>query len=53
MCEEKNIIRAAVLVDHKIPKDVCEDPWDQKNWQGSCKKCHAIKSARDKKYFRK
>ena len=42
-----------MITDHVIPKDVCQDPWDQKNWQDLCKKDHAIKSARDKKHFKK
>jgi len=41
------------VVDHIIPKDICQDPWDHSNWQGLCRKCHAIKSAIDKKYFKK
>ena len=52
-CLEKDIVTAANMVDHIIPKNVCPDPWDHKNWQGLCNKHHAIKSARDKKYFRK
>jgi 5-methylcytosine-specific restriction endonuclease McrA len=53
MCEARDKIEAAVIVDHIIPKDVCPDPWDESNWQGLCRKDHAIKSARDKKYFKK
>ncbi len=53
MCEARDKIEAAVIVDHIIPKDVCPEPWDHSNWQGVCRKCHAIKSARDKKYFKK
>ena len=52
-CNKEGIIEAAVITDHIIPKDICPDPWDQTNWQGLCKKCHAKKSARDKKHFRK
>jgi len=52
-CLEKEIVEPVAITDHIIPKDVCQDPWDQKNWQSLCKKHHAIKSARDKKHFKK
>jgi len=53
MCEARGKIEAAHVVDHIIPKDICPDPWDRKNWQGLCRRDHAIKSARDKKHFKK
>jgi hypothetical protein len=37
------------VVDHRIPKEICEDPWDKKNWDALCKKCNDLKSAEDKK----
>ncbi|MRR22958.1 HNH endonuclease [bacterium] len=52
-CHNEGIVEAAIITDHIIPKDICPDPWDQKNWQGLCKKCHAKKSAKDKKHFKK
>lgn len=52
-CEARDKIEAAHVVDHIIPKDICPDPWDHSNWQSLCRKCHAIKSAIDKKYFKK
>lgn len=50
-CKEKGMLVPSVVTDHVIPKDACKDQWDSTNWQPLCKKCHAEKSAGDKKWF--
>ncbi len=40
-CEQKGIITAATVVDHKIPhKGDTTLFWDTNNWQPLCKTCH-------------
>ncbi|NLH53541.1 MAG: HNH endonuclease [Bacteroidales bacterium] len=51
-CSANGLVTPGEIVDHKVPKNACIDPWDKSNWQTLCRKCHAIKSAKDKKYFR-
>ncbi|MFH0809711.1 MAG: HNH endonuclease [Pseudomonadota bacterium] len=48
ICLKKDplVIRAASLVDHKIPhKGDMALFWDESNWQSSCEECHRLKSA--------
>lgn len=51
-CRKVGRLVAATVTDHIIPKDICQDPWDQSNWQPLCKTCHAVKSAKDKQHFK-
>jgi 5-methylcytosine-specific restriction endonuclease McrA len=48
-CEEGDMICQAEVVDHIIPLEICEDPWDEKNWQSLCRGHNNIKAAQDKK----
>lgn len=48
-CEEEDMICSAEVVDHIIPMEICEDPWDEKNWQSLCRRHNNIKAAQDKK----
>jgi hypothetical protein len=55
-CEEEGIIFPSQLTDHKVPLEICEDPWDWKNWDGLCFRHNNIKAAADKvliKQYRK
>jgi hypothetical protein len=52
-CEKEGISFPGSITDHVIPKDICEDPWDWKNWQDLCNRHHAKKGAQDKKHFKK
>lgn len=48
ICQKKTPPRvtAATLVDHIIPHKGDQGLfWDKSNWQGSCDKCHNIKTA--------
>jgi 5-methylcytosine-specific restriction endonuclease McrA len=47
------LVVASEVTDHIIPKDACEDPWDQSNWQPLCKKHNMLKGAQDKKVIQK
>lgn len=53
MCQKQGKLTPAKITDHIVPKDLCPDPWDRSNWQPLCHKCHAVKSAKDKKQFAK
>lgn len=52
-CEREGFVVPAEITDHIIPKNACMDPWEKKNWEGLCKKCHAKKGPTDKKHFKK
>lgn len=52
-CEKKGFIIPSEITDHIIPKNLCMDPWDKKNWQPLCRKCNNEKSAEDKKLIQK
>lgn len=52
-CFREEILTPAEVTDHKIPKDICADPWDKSNWEGLCKPCHAKKGSKDRKHFKK
>jgi len=40
-CEARDIVEAAVLVDHKIPhRDDVRLFWDRSNWAACCRPCH-------------
>jgi len=52
-CKKEGITSPAEITDHIIPKDICSDPWDQGNWQGLCKKHHAVKAVRDRQLIKK
>lgn len=47
--EAKGLIVPSEVTDHIIPLEICEDPWDQNNWQTLSKKENNIKAAADKK----
>lgn len=49
ICESKGIVKEAKVVDHVIPYPLCEDFWDEKNWQPLCNECNIEKGNRDKK----
>ena len=52
LCEEclkRGIYQESQVVDHIIPVAVCEDFWDQSNWQALCRKCNIKKGNKDKK----
>lgn len=56
VCEEclrHGVIRRSEVVDHIVPAPVCEDFWDQSNWQALCRKCNIAKGNRDKKIINK
>ena len=47
-CLRGGRLEAATQVDHIIPHK--GDPvlfWDEKNWQGLCRRCHSRKTARE------
>lgn len=49
-CEKQGRITPSQVVDHIIPAEVCDDFWDETNWQALCRKCNAEKGRRlDKK----
>ena len=52
-CAREDLVVPSEVTDHIIPKNACSDPWDRSNWEALCKKCHAKKGSRDKKYFKK
>jgi 5-methylcytosine-specific restriction protein A len=52
-CESKGIITPAEVVDHIIPLEICDDPWNAENHQPLCKKCNNAKAAEDKKMINK
>lgn len=51
-CKKTGMLTEAKITDHIIPKDICPDPWDRTNWRPLCKKCHSVKSAKDKQHFK-
>jgi len=51
-CRINGFIVPSEVTDHKVPKNVCKDPWDKNNWEAICKKCHAKKGPTDKKHFK-
>ena len=48
-CQRQGRITAAAVVDHIIPWPVCEDFYDEKNFQSLCEKCNHDKGQRDKR----
>lgn len=47
-CARQGRATPATEVDHIVPhKGNRELFWDQSNWQGLCKRCHSIKTARE------
>ena len=51
-CAREGLTGPAEVTDHIVPKDICRDPWDWKNWQGLCKKHHVRKAAKDKQLIK-
>jgi len=47
-CQEKGFIVPSEVTDHKVPLEICKDPWDKKNWDPLCKKCNNTKAAEDR-----
>ena len=50
-CLKNGIYTPSEVVDHIIPVAVCDDFWDQSNWQALCRKCNIKKGNRDKKFI--
>jgi 5-methylcytosine-specific restriction protein A len=49
-CERRNILKPAEVVDHIIPhRGDTRLFWDRKNWQPLCKRCHDIKTNKEKR----
>lgn len=52
ICAMKNLVKAAMVVDHIIPhKGNAELFWEQKNWQPLCTSCHSRKTATEDSGF--
>jgi 5-methylcytosine-specific restriction endonuclease McrA len=49
LCAQQERITDATMVDHIIPIEKGGAPLDPANCQPLCNRCHAIKSAKDKK----
>jgi len=47
-CKEQGIVTPSKVVDHIIPLEICEDPWDRNNWQPLCGSHNNSKAAEDK-----
>jgi 5-methylcytosine-specific restriction endonuclease McrA len=47
-CVEEGIVYPSEVTDHKVPLEICEDPWDRRNWDAICKRHNNIKAAQDK-----
>lgn len=55
LCEEclrQGIYTPAEVVDHIIPVALCDDFWDETNWQSLCQRCNIAKGNRDKARIR-
>ena len=52
-CKENGLIVPSEVTDHRIPLEICPDPWDKANWDPLCKKCNNQKAAADKKLIQK
>ena len=50
--QARGFIVPSEVTDHKIPLEICEDPWDHENWDALCKKCNNSKAAEDKKLIK-
>ena len=48
ICEKEGILTPSEVTDHIIPASICDDFFDQSNWQALCKKCNILKGNRDK-----
>lgn len=48
-CLKKGLLVPSKVVDHIVPVAICEDFFDQNNWQALCDKCNVVKGNRDKK----
>lgn len=47
-CKRNGVIKAAEIVDHRIPHKGNEQLfWDESNWQSLCKECHDRKTAKE------
>lgn len=47
-CLKKGLFVPAQVVDHIIPAAICDDFWDENNWQSLCRPCNLAKGNRDK-----
>lgn len=46
-CSRQGVHTVATVVDHIRPhRDDAELFWDERNWQGLCTHCHAVKTGR-------
>ncbi|MBO9612531.1 MAG: HNH endonuclease [Dyadobacter sp.] len=53
ICDRKGRLVEAVQVDHIVPLEVGGAPFDPKNLQSLCKRCHTIKSAEEARHRKK
>jgi 5-methylcytosine-specific restriction protein A len=51
-CEAEGIIYPSEVTDHRIPLEICEDPWDRDNWDALCNRHNNKKAASDKKLIK-
>ena len=47
-CKSKGIIKAAEVVDHIVPWPICQDFFDETNFQSLCAECNMLKGYRDR-----
>jgi 5-methylcytosine-specific restriction enzyme A len=47
-CERQGIVTAVAHTDHIKPIKIGGDPWDDDNLQSLCKRCHDVKSAKER-----
>lgn len=47
-CKKKGLIVPSQVVDHIVPVALCEDFWDETNWQALCQHCNLEKGNKDK-----
>lgn len=52
-CKKNHVLTAATTTDHIIPLEICNDPYDENNFQPLCTRCNRIKGASDKKMIHK
>lgn len=52
MCAKRGITTPSEVVDHIIPVALCDDFFDESNWQALCRKCNIEKGNRDKRLIK-
>ncbi|QZE15368.1 HNH endonuclease [Halosquirtibacter laminarini] len=48
-CKMNHVLAPATTTDHIIPMEICDDPYDERNFQPLCMRCNRIKGASDKR----